>query len=72
MLLFYTDGLIERRDTDLSDRLNELVAAVAPIVPDDVCTTVMHQMIGNGVATDDIAFVAIRKDPDQSPEPRAY
>jgi len=61
VLLFYTDGLIERRGADLDDRLDELVAAVPPTEPENVCTSVMHQMIGAGAASDDIAFLAVRR-----------
>jgi putative methionine-R-sulfoxide reductase with GAF domain len=68
VLLFYTDGLIERRGADLGDRLDELVAAVPPAEPEKVCTSVMHHMIGAGAAIDDIAFLAVRRSIDPSAE----
>jgi serine phosphatase RsbU (regulator of sigma subunit) len=69
VLLFYTDGLIERRGTDLDDRLEQLVGAVAPTEPENVCTSVMHRMIGADAASDDIAFLAVRRTVDRSEEP---
>jgi serine phosphatase RsbU (regulator of sigma subunit) len=68
VLLFYTDGLIERRGADLDDRLEELLSATPPAEPETVCTSVMHQMIGSRPGTDDIALVAVRRVPDSSAE----
>jgi hypothetical protein len=65
VLLFYTDGLIERGEADLGDRLDELVAAVAPSAPEQVCISVMHEMIGAGTANDDIAVLAVRRSADR-------
>ena len=61
VLLFYTDGLIEQRDADIEERMDELVAAVPAAEPENVCTRVMHEMIGANAATDDIAFLAVRR-----------
>jgi putative methionine-R-sulfoxide reductase with GAF domain len=61
VLLFYTDGLIERRGSDLDTRLDQLVASVPAIEPEQVCINVMHSMIGNDAASDDIAFLAVRR-----------
>jgi serine phosphatase RsbU (regulator of sigma subunit) len=68
VLLFYTDGLIERRGADIDDRLDELRAAVPAAEPDNVCTRVMHQMIGARPGTDDIAFLAVRRSIDHAAE----
>jgi sigma-B regulation protein RsbU (phosphoserine phosphatase) len=64
VLLFYTDGLIERRGVDLDERLDQLVCAVSPAEPEKVCIAVMHEMIGNRAGTDDIAFLAVRRTSD--------
>jgi serine phosphatase RsbU (regulator of sigma subunit) len=60
-LVLYTDGLVERRDTDIDDRLAALVdAAVA--VDDDLdrfCGRLL-ELVGEDV-DDDIAVVAIRR-----------
>jgi serine phosphatase RsbU (regulator of sigma subunit) len=60
VLLFYTDGLIERRDVDLDDRLEQLTTAVPLADPENVCSSVMHEMIGHQPSTDDIALLAVR------------
>ena len=61
VLLFYTDGLIERRGADIDDRLGELLAAVEAAGPEQVCIGVMHEMVGAAAATDDIAVLAVRR-----------
>ncbi len=66
VLLFYTDGLIERRGLDIEDRLDQLVASVPPTDPESVCTSVMHEMVGSAAAGDDIAFLAVRRSPNHS------
>ncbi|MFI5914457.1 PP2C family protein-serine/threonine phosphatase [Dactylosporangium sp. NPDC051541] len=60
-LLFYTDGLVERRAHPINEGLDRLVAAVAPAGPDEVCTTVMATMLQDGAAGDDIALLAVRR-----------
>ena len=62
LLLFYTDGLIERRYEPLDSGLERLCAAI----PDGgdantVCRQVMLRLVGNTVPSDDIAVVAIRR-----------
>jgi phosphoserine phosphatase RsbU/P len=62
LLLFYTDGLIERRHEPLDFGLERLCAAI----PDGgdantVCRQVMLRLVGNTVPDDDIAVVAIRR-----------
>lgn len=61
VLLFYTDGLIERRDADLGQRLDELAAAVQARTPEQVCIAVMHDMIGSDPVADDVAVLAVRR-----------
>lgn len=65
VLLFYTDGLIERRDADIGERLDKLVSAVPAANPEEVCTSVMHQLIGSRAGTDDIALLAVRRTLDR-------
>jgi len=61
--LFYTDGLVERRDADLLARLNQLASVVPAAHPEFVCATVMHEMIRNDVVRDDVAVLAARRVP---------
>lgn len=60
LLVFYTDGLVERRGVDLDSRLEQLRVAVHPAAPESVCGQVMAAMVGGHPATDDIALVAVR------------
>ncbi|GAA3454643.1 PP2C family protein-serine/threonine phosphatase [Dactylosporangium matsuzakiense] len=60
-LLFYTDGLVERRAHPINRGLDRLVAAVGPVNPDELCTTVMAAMLQDGAAGDDIALLAVRR-----------
>ena len=66
VLLFYTDGLIERRDVDIDDRLHQLISAVPLADAEHVCSSVMHDMIGHRPSTDDIALLAARKASERS------
>ena len=45
VLLFYTDGLVERRDTDLGARLDQLARVVPADHPEIVCASVMHERL---------------------------
>jgi phosphoserine phosphatase RsbU/P len=67
VLLFYTDGLVERRDADLFARLDQLARIVPADHPETVCATVMQQMIRNDVVRDDVAVLAARRMPDGQP-----
>jgi hypothetical protein len=67
VLLFYTDGLVERRDADLDARLDRLARVVPAEHPEIVCATVMHEMIRNDVVLDDVAVLAARRMPDSQP-----
>lgn len=60
VLVFYTDGLVERRGTDLDKRLDQLRRAVRPDPPETVCARVMATMVGGRPATDDIALLVVR------------
>jgi PAS domain S-box-containing protein len=61
-ILLYTDGLVERRDTPLHQRLDEL-AAVAGSAGDDLaglCETVLAKVLGEAEPGDDVALLAVR------------
>jgi len=61
-LLLYTDGLVERRDTPLEDRLTQLrsVASIAGGDLGDVCDQILSGILGGNNAPDDVALLAVR------------
>ncbi len=61
VICFYTDGLIERRDIGLDDRINQLCDAVTTDPVEQVCIRVMARMIGGERAQDDVALLAVRR-----------
>jgi CheY-like chemotaxis protein len=62
-LVLYTDGLVERRDTDIDVGLAALARASAEVEPslDDFCQRLVLQLTGSGPQADDIAVVALRR-----------
>jgi PAS domain S-box-containing protein len=61
-LLLYTDGLVERRDVGLEERLGQL-AEVAGAGGDDLdvlCDRVLELVLGEGDPGDDVALLAVR------------
>ncbi len=62
-LLLFTDGLVERRNTDIDEGLGRLAAALTNLSttapPDDVCDTLLSRLVPDG-ADDDIALLALR------------
>jgi PAS domain S-box-containing protein len=61
-LLLYTDGLVERRDEALDERLDKL-AAVAGGAGEDLdvlCERVIDAVLGQGEPGDDVALLAVR------------
>jgi GAF domain-containing protein len=58
-LLFYTDGLIERRGRDLTDNLNAFVAQAAAI-KHNVIEPLCDDLLANAPTDDDIAMLAVR------------
>ena len=61
-LLLYTDGLVERRDTPLDERLDQLAAAVGPADEGlgTLCERVLDSVLGEGELGDDVAILAVR------------
>ena len=61
-LLLYTDGLVERRDTPLEERLDELAAAAGSGDDSlaDLCERVLATVLGEGEPGDDVALLAVR------------
>ena len=67
-LLLYTDGLVERRDVGLEERLGQL-AEVAGAAGDDLealCERVIQVVLGDGDPGDDVALLAVRPLPAAS------
>ena len=61
VLVFYTDGLVERRDRPVDVGMQQLADIVRADEPERVCARVMATMIGNRPAQDDVAVLAIRR-----------
>ena len=61
VILLYTDGLIERRGTPLTDSLELLRQVVVAGPAEAVCVRVMSAMIGGEPAVDDVAVLAISR-----------
>jgi sigma-B regulation protein RsbU (phosphoserine phosphatase) len=61
VLVFYTDGLVERRGEHLDVGLARLCATVTTDSPETICRTVMHEMVGSHSPEDDVAMIALRR-----------
>ena len=61
-LLLYTDGLVERRDTPLEERLHELADAAAQSGDElgELCEHVIATVLGDADPGDDVALLAVR------------
>ena len=66
-LVLYTDGLVEDRDRPIDEGLRKLRAATNADDPAIVCRTVMHDLIGNRTAIDDVAVLALRRATSATP-----
>src|SRR5262245_20662979 len=55
LVLFYTDGLIERRDHPLREGLDQLITEVTPMPAEAACAHVMARFVANEPSDDDIA-----------------
>ncbi len=67
-LLLYTDGLVERRDVGLEERLGQLaeVAGAGGEDLDELCDRVIKVVLGEGEPGDDVALLAVRPLPAAS------
>ena len=63
LLLCYTDGLVERRDQIIDVGIKSLLDKATADDPETVCATVMSE-VALARHTDDIAVLAIRREPD--------
>ena len=61
LVMFYTDGLVERRDRGLRLGLAQLCEATTARHPEAACQSVMHHIVGNAEVADDIALLAFRR-----------
>jgi PAS domain S-box-containing protein len=66
-LVFYTDGLVERRDRDVDDGVTELAELLGALAPerldvDDLCDHLLGGMIGDK-PEDDVALLVVRLAP---------
>ena len=62
--LFYTDGLIERRDEPLDRSLQRLCRNVEPGPAEALCRDILRRHVGPEPLSDDTAVLAIRALPD--------
>jgi anti-sigma regulatory factor (Ser/Thr protein kinase)/putative methionine-R-sulfoxide reductase with GAF domain len=62
-LVFYTDGLVERRGESINEGLNRLCFAVSEDGPERLCARLMDSMIGRYVPDDDVALLVLRLRP---------
>jgi hypothetical protein len=60
---FFTDGLVERRDEPIDERIGRLCGVVSATEPEQVCMSVMGALVGSEAAEDDIALVVLRWQP---------
>jgi len=70
-VLLFTDGLIERRGSDLDEgmhRLRTAAAELAHLPLDDLCDQLIDRLV-EGHPEDDVALVAIRLHPQDQPRP---
>lgn len=61
LLALYTDGLVERREIPLEERLSHLASVVQPAPAEAVCSAIMAAMVGSERTSDDIALLVVRR-----------
>jgi hypothetical protein len=64
LIALFTDGLVERRDVSLDERMDFLLGAVKTGPPEAACARIMAEMVGNRPANDDIALLVARHVPE--------
>ena len=70
-VLLFTDGLVERRDSDIDDGMDRLEAALADLADlplQELCDRVLERMV-DGQPDDDVALVAVRLHRQDLPRP---
>jgi phosphoserine phosphatase RsbU/P len=67
----FTDGLVERRHEPIGDGITRLCQAVTPGPPEDVCVSVMHDLVGRQYPGDDIALLVLRWMREEAHGPQA-
>ena len=67
VLCLYTDGLVERREQLLDERLALLCGVVEAKPPEEVCASVMRALVGGAPARDDVALLMLRRLPPGVP-----
>ncbi|ASR38312.1 histidine kinase [Prauserella marina] len=60
LVLFYTDGLVERRNRSLSEGLALLADCFSGETADELCSAVLAGLLGSERNEDDVAVLAIR------------
>ena len=60
VLCFFTDGLVERRNSPLDDYIARLCETVSLESPESVCASVMGALVGSEHSGDDIALLVLR------------
>jgi PAS domain S-box-containing protein len=71
-VLLYTDGLVERRDSDLDAgmvRLRDAVIELADLPLEELLDELLERLV-HGRPEDDVALVAVRLHPQDRPRPR--
>jgi len=70
-VLLFTDGLVERRDSDIDDGMDRLLVVLADLADlplQELCDRVIERMV-EGHPDDDVALVAVRLHPVDRPRP---
>jgi phosphoserine phosphatase RsbU/P len=68
-MLFYTDGLIERRDEPLDESLERLRRHFAVKSPHSICNDLLRTFIGPSGPTDDVVILALKRAADSESDP---
>ena len=71
VVLLYTDGLVERRDSPIDHgllRLRQALAAVAALPLDELCDELLARLLPRD-ADDDVALIAVRAHSEDRPRP---